>query len=66
MLVTHTRTPLSGDRISVHQVTSNLTEATRNHTRNHTTKSSHTQHHHQNRSQKIKGGKKKSYETAVR
>jgi hypothetical protein len=29
MLVTHTRTPLSGDRISVHQVTSNLTEATR-------------------------------------
>ena len=30
MLVTHTRTPLSGDRISVHQVTSNLTEATRN------------------------------------
>jgi hypothetical protein len=29
MLVTHTRTPLSGDRISVHQVTSKLTEATR-------------------------------------
>jgi hypothetical protein len=27
MLVTHTRTPLSGDRISVHQVTSNLAEA---------------------------------------
>jgi hypothetical protein len=29
MLVTHTRSLLSGDRISVHQVTSNLTEATR-------------------------------------
>jgi hypothetical protein len=29
MLVTHTRTPPSGNRISVHQVTSNLTEAIR-------------------------------------
>jgi hypothetical protein len=29
MLVAHTRNSLPGDRISVHQVTSNLTEATR-------------------------------------